>query len=194
MRIHGLSGTRVYNSWANMMARCYKPSRHDYYRYGGRGIKVCKRWHSILNFFADMGHPPAGKSLDRINNERGYSPSNCRWASLFEQARNTRRNVYVEIDGEKMCVAEWSRRAGLHSGLANTRFRAGWSRTDSITVPSGSRSKSFRYIEFRGETLPTGEWDKRTGARSPGIVSKRIKAGWSLEKAITTPAGPRTNK
>lgn len=71
-----------------MKARCYNPGSASYHRYGGRGIKVCKRWMKFENFYADMGDPPKELSLDRMNNERGYSPSNCRWATRSEQAKN----------------------------------------------------------------------------------------------------------
>jgi hypothetical protein len=86
-----LKHTRVYDCWVGMRQRCYNPNNNSYADYGGRGITVCERWHRFANFFADMGHPPRGKSLDRINVNGNYEPGNCRWASVFEQARNKRR-------------------------------------------------------------------------------------------------------
>jgi hypothetical protein len=96
--------SRIYNRWQNMRRRCYDPNNISYPYYGARGITVCERWHSFANFFADMGNPPRGKSLDRINVNGNYEPGNCRWASIFEQARNkrpVRTTSYNDNDGNE---------------------------------------------------------------------------------------------
>jgi hypothetical protein len=82
--------TRIYEVWHSMMQRCYNPNHKAYPSYGGRGITVCERWHSFVNFLADMGESPPGKSIDRVNNDAGYELSNCRWATHSEQMRNQR--------------------------------------------------------------------------------------------------------
>lgn len=89
---HGKSRSRAYTSWAGMLYRCEVSSctRHDYY--GGRGISVCDRWHKFENFYSDMGNPPHGYSIDRIDNDLGYSPENCRWATQNTQMQNTSMN------------------------------------------------------------------------------------------------------
>lgn len=88
---HGLSKTPEHSSWKSMKARCYNKNNAEYYRYGGRGIKVCDRWlHSLPNFVADMGKRPDGMSLDRIDPYGNYEPSNCRWATAQQQNRNYR--------------------------------------------------------------------------------------------------------
>lgn len=82
--------TSTYQCWRDMMRRCYNPARPHYCRYGGRGIRVCKRWHTYDNFLADMGEKPIGRTLDRRNNSGHYSKRNCRWATALEQAQNRR--------------------------------------------------------------------------------------------------------
>lgn len=87
--------TNSYRRWAGVMARCYNPKHPAYPYYGERGIEVCSRWRGKGghdNFFADMGAPPEGLTLDRINNDGNYEPSNCRWATWKEQAANRRRS------------------------------------------------------------------------------------------------------
>lgn len=86
--------TPEYQSWTAMRRRCLKSGRDDFKNYGGRGITVCKRWmNDFSKFRADMGERPVGTTLDRINNDRGYKPSNCRWATRVQQANNTRKNT-----------------------------------------------------------------------------------------------------
>lgn len=115
-RTHGRSRSSVYRSWIAMRSRCNNPSHAFYKNYGGRGIQVCKRWlgeGGFSRFLRDMGEKPMGKSLDRINNNRGYSPSNCRWATQKQQMNNMRGNVIVEVKGEKMTLAECCERLGI---------------------------------------------------------------------------------
>lgn len=82
--------TSVYTRWADMKQRCLNPNNHAYENYGGRGITVCDRWVTFENFYADMGDPPPGLSLDRFDNDGNYEPGNCRWATPEEQIANQR--------------------------------------------------------------------------------------------------------
>lgn len=101
-RLHGQSHTPTYVSWRDMKIRCLNPERKDYARYGGRGIAVCERWMSFANFFADMGEKPGrGYTIERNDSNGNYEPSNCRWATKLEQARN-KSNTYTAEQDQKI--------------------------------------------------------------------------------------------
>lgn len=112
-RIHGQSNTRAYSIWTGMLSRCRNANAHGYERYGGRGISVCARWESFECFLEDMGSPPGGCTLDRIDNDEGYSKENCRWATREDQSNNTRSNRYLTAFGQTKTIAEWARAYGL---------------------------------------------------------------------------------
>ncbi len=135
-RTHGSSGTREYHSWCAMRARCSNPKIKQYCDYGGRGIRVCERWDSFENFLSDMGPSPSPKhSIDRIDADGDYEPTNCRWATYKEQMSNKRNNKTITYRGETLTLADWSRRLGVaHSGLYY-RFNSGWSHDEIIETP-----------------------------------------------------------
>jgi len=97
---HGLTGTSIYKRWEQMISRCYNKKDKSYKNYGGRGLQVCNRWrNSLQNFSDDMGPIPDNSSIDRKDNDKGYSPDNCRWASQSTQARNRRGSKTWHIKG-----------------------------------------------------------------------------------------------
>ena len=91
VRRHGMEGTKVYNVWSSMKARCQNQRHRAYKNYGGRGIQVCERWQKFENFYADMGDPTG--VLDRIDNNGDYTPTNCRWTTWSESNKNQRRHM-----------------------------------------------------------------------------------------------------
>ena len=113
----------LYETWMNMRRRCSKPYHKDYRWYGARGIRVCQRWEVFENFVADMGKRPAGTTLDRINCNGDYEPTNCRWATKAQQQVNMRSIRMIEFDGRTMHMAAWARSLGIHSATLLYRIR-----------------------------------------------------------------------
>lgn len=124
--------TPTYFCWQDMRKRCSSPSMKSYKYYGGRGIHVCKRWESFKNFLADMGEKPAGTSLDRIDNDGNYEPSNCRWSTASMQQRNKRNNRFLTLNGERLCVTDWARRIGLSEAGITKRLKRGLSVAEAL--------------------------------------------------------------
>lgn len=129
---HGLSKTRTYKIWAHMRKRCTDKKHNRYWSYGGRGIVVCQRWESFENFLADMGECPAGRSIDRINNDGNYEPSNCRWATYKQQNRNRSTNRILVIDGVALTIAEWAEKAGIPYHRVQLRANRGWTAKEAV--------------------------------------------------------------
>jgi len=113
-RTHGLSSLKEYAKWALAIDRCHKENNFQYKDYGGRGIRVCKRWrNSFEAFYKDMGPCPPGLTLERINNDKGYFPRNCKWATWDEQCRNRRTNVWVVYKGKRIIFFDLVKKVGL---------------------------------------------------------------------------------
>lgn len=122
---HKQSYTKLYRTWASMKDRCTNKRSKEYKSYGGRGIELCKRWMGFDNFYRDMGERPDGLSLDRIDNNKGYSPSNCRWATASQQSRNTSRNINLTHMGKTMCLSDWSKYVGITKASLRKRLLSG---------------------------------------------------------------------
>lgn len=112
---HGKTKTKTYRSWYHIKTRCYNQKCPSYKHYGGRGITMCERWrNSFENFLADMGEPPTkNHSIDRIDVNGNYEPSNCRWATSVEQNNNRRNNKHFTYKGKTQTYAEWCREVGI---------------------------------------------------------------------------------
>ncbi len=134
-RSHGMSKLSIYRSWRAMMTRCCNSKSQNYARYGGRGITVCKEWHSFAGFAADMSPRPEGKSLDRINVNGNYEPSNTTWSDQKKQCRNQVRNRVFTIAGKRMTLAEISEKFGIRYSLLHERLSYGWTIEKAIDAP-----------------------------------------------------------
>jgi len=136
---HGKTGIPEYAVWSDMKARCSKSTHKAYANYGGRGIKVCERWGKFSIFLADMGRRPSdAHSIDRIDNNKGYSAENCRWALIKEQANNKRNTVILEHNGVRLHVTELAKRANLSDRLVRMRLWRGWPIDRALTTPKGN--------------------------------------------------------
>jgi hypothetical protein len=135
-KTHGLSYSSEYRIWAAMKKRCLNPNTKQFSDYGGRGIIICSEWiNSFETFYADMGKRPEGCSLDRINNEGNYEPSNCRWATRIEQCRNKRNNHLITYENETKSMTEWSEILGIKRGALKNRIESGWTIDRAFNQP-----------------------------------------------------------
>lgn len=132
-----LRGRRMksYKTWQGMMRRCSNPHDNHFAYYGGRGIKVCARWHDFTKFLEDMGEPESGMSIERVDNDRDYCPENCKWIPHRDQAKNRRYNWRVVLNGEEMSARDASRKLGLNRHAVAARLRAqGCDKSNTVTL------------------------------------------------------------
>lgn len=125
----------VYSVWASMRNRCLNENDKHFHLYGGRGVTVCERWNDFRNFIADMGERPEGGELERINNDKGYSPNNCKWATRAEQLRNRSITRFIEWDGRVQTLQEWAAEIGINHRTLRARLRNGWSVRKAFARP-----------------------------------------------------------
>lgn len=155
---HGMTDSPEWKSWKSMLDRCLNDHHPSWAHYGGRGIKVCKRWLTFENFYADMGVRPAKHSLDRIDNSKGYRPANCRWATWQEQQNNRRSNVCLTLDGETRTMRQWATHFGIKYSVVKARHASGKTGMDLFAAPP--RKQYGRTIEFKGKAKTITQWAK----------------------------------
>ncbi len=131
----GDKATKTYRAWHGMKQRCLNQFDKSYKNYGGRCITICERWrNSFENFLADMGESPMGASIDRIDNDKGYCPENCRWATTKQQANNRRSNVVIAFEGRTQTLMQWSEELGIKHSTLKMRLRRGWSVEEIFSI------------------------------------------------------------
>lgn len=129
--------------WNMIVQRCTNPKVNNWMNYGGRGITVCDRWLAYENFIADMGNRPTdGHSIERKDNDAGYSLENCRWATRPEQNKNKRNNRFIELFGRRQTLAEWAREYGVDHTLIISRLSRGWTELAAVTTKPRSINRA----------------------------------------------------
>jgi hypothetical protein len=118
-----MSLTSTHIIWKTMRARCNNPKSKGYAGYGARGIRICPEWESFEQFLADMGVRPDGMSIERIDNDKGYEPSNCKWATNAEQCRNRRSTHLITHEGETKCRKDWADQIGIPPSMLMRRIQ-----------------------------------------------------------------------
>ena len=132
---HGMSRTAEYRVWQAIRQRCGNPHNAEYARYGGSGVTVCKEWENSFEAFrSDMGERPSPRhQIDRINNDLGYSPGNCRWATPRENTNNRRCTHHLTIDGVSRPLSIWAEMYGVSADTVHTRISRGWPAERALT-------------------------------------------------------------
>lgn len=197
---HGMSHTRLHHAWQSMIDRCVNPSNKEYANYGGRGIKVCDEWLTFENF-AEWAYANGfvedikrgDCTLDRIDNNGNYEPSNCRWVDMKVQGRNRRNNVVIECNGESHCLSEWAEILGEPYAKLTSRWRRGWSAYEILygrerIVPTETyrNRKTNHLLTYKGETHCAIEWAEILGI-NVNTIRGRLHRGWSDEQVLGTP-------
>ena len=169
---HLKTGTREFKSWDAMLQRCSNPKNASWALYGARGITVCKRWEKFENFLADMGERPQGSSLDRINNDDGYHPKNCRWATHKQQMRNRRTARLITWNSKTMGLSSWAEAMGLPEHTIRARLQAGWTVEKTLTAPFQPKRRNSQASSTARGVL----FDHQTGTdKRPAINPLRNK-------------------
>lgn len=136
---HGLTKTLLYGTWSRLKSRCTNQKHQDYHHYGGRGITICDDWKENFQAFYDWSITNGyrkGLTIDRINNDKGYCPENCRWATVKEQSNNRRSNTCLEFRGEVKTISQWADAIGVDQDTICKRLKNGWDMDKTLTTPT----------------------------------------------------------
>jgi hypothetical protein len=185
MRTHGESHTVLHGLWMAMKSRCQNPNNQSYFRYGKKGIRVCRRWQKFENFRSDMGDRPPGMTLERKDGRKGYNPDNVVWADRTAQAVNRSTSRMISRNGETLCIRHWAKKLGVSEMAIHRRIERGWPVQTAI---SKGKYESARTILICGR--PICVWAKISGINRLTIYS-RLSSGWKAIDAVTTPVRAR---
>jgi len=181
-----MSRKRLYGIWYTMKTRCYKEKCINYKNYGGRGITVCNEWQSdfenFYNWALENGYVE-GLSIDRIDNNKGYSPENCRWATRIEQANNQRSNHLITYNGKTQTLKQWADELKIPYTSLKSRIN-----NYNFPIEKAFEKTNFKQlrITYNNKTQNLKEWCNELGVKY-STVKSRIQRGWGPIKALETP-------
>jgi len=186
---HGKSRSRIYTIWKGMVRRCTKQTDPtSWNRYGGRGITVCDEWLVFENFYADMGDPPDRFSIDRKDNNGGYSKDNCKWVDRTTQQRNTRSNHVITINGVSKCASEWADIFHINRSTLYERLRSGWEIEQALGIEKRPMPRYTRpdvvWVEHNGERKTLRDWCEQLGLKLGTIRGRIYRKGCSSSEAL----------
>ncbi|AGY48563.1 HNH endonuclease [Bacillus phage Spock] len=192
---HGLSNTKLYRVYWGMISRVKYPSGDRYESYGGRGISICDEWlakdNGFITFYnwATSNGYEEGLTLDRIDVDGDYTPSNCRWISNEEQQKNRTNNRLMTLNGVTKTITEWSESLGGKHTLVQGRLDLGWSEEDALTKPvtdMKSNQYGVKLVEHQGKKQSMKDWADEVGLPYH-TLARRLNKGWDIDRAMTTP-------
>lgn len=181
---------REYRIWKGIKTRTHNKNIDDADRYINRGITMCERWYDFETFYNDMGPCPEGYSIDRIDNNLGYFPENCRWTDYYTQSRNRSTfNKVFTYDGRSLTLKEWSIYFNIkYTTLYQRIYRSGLSFEDAIKKDSYNK-----LIDLNGEKHSLKEWCIIKNIEFMVVINRIHKHKWSYEDALNTPKGGKRN-
>lgn len=178
---HGQSVNRTgaYETWRHMKDRCLNNKTGCYLDYGGRGIKIDEKWLKFENFLSDMGNRPKGKTLDRIDNNKGYYKENCRWATYEQQANNRRNTRFLIYNGKRQSVKQWADELGIKYSSLRGRLDGG----QSLERALNPAKQNERFLEYGGERLTIMQWAKKLNI-NPKTIRTRLSRKYPMDKIL----------
>ncbi len=180
-----------YRIWKSMTGRCNNKNNESFNNYGGRGIRVCRRWLKFENFLLDMGKRPSkNHSIDRLNNDDGYSKNNCRWATSNQQNRNKRSNINILFNGKTQCLKDWAKELNMaYLTLYDRIHKLNWSVDKALSTKSSRTDNRTNAIPitFKGKTQNLAKWAKEFQINYYTLWGRIYKHGMSMERALNQP-------
>ena len=188
-RTHGMYRSTEHAIWRGILQRCTNDNNAAFASYGGRGIEICPRWvTSFEAFYEDMGpRPSLDHSVERRDNDQGYNPDNCYWATRTEQSNNRKNNVKVEVHGVEMSASQAARLTGLNATTLRKRIRAGVDSSVLLKPQRTDGQNETSFFDFEGKSLTAAGWAAEKGMSARTVADRVFKQGLTIEEALTKP-------
>lgn len=185
---HPKKDKRLYNIWSGMKTRCFNTKDKAYCNYGGRGIVVCDEWKNSFDSFEKWARNNGYSdqlTIERIDVNGNYEPSNCTWITLEEQSKNRRDTRYIEYNGKTQNLTDWCKELNIDEGTMYSRLHSGWSIEKAFSTPVRKRRDTT--ITYDGKTQPIYMFAKEYGMRPSTLRQRILDYGWPIDKALTEP-------